>query len=137
MEIIKGKFYRTRGGKKVEVLKVDCKNDRPVLILYCDDEEEIGFLYQNGMYDNNKIKTNADIISEWTDPVEIPWSDYPSWCKWVAMDGWSNGWACFNIKPEIDGPFWYGGMKIFIPEDYHPRNFTGDWTESLFERPCE
>jgi hypothetical protein len=132
MIIEKGKLYRTRGGYKVEVLTTDRNECRPVVVMFEDGNIEV--LYQNGSRWNDKSESELDLIAEWTEPVEIPWSDYPTWCKWVAMD--ENGkWYGFTSKPFKTNIFWVGDDACYIPEDYTPHNFTGDWTESLFERP--
>jgi hypothetical protein len=134
MKIEKGKFYRTRGGKKVEVLTNERNHKQSIVIM--DEYGNIDSRYRNGTYLNDKSETTYDLVSEWTNPVEIPWIDYPTWCKWVAMDK-DGRWFNFTDKPIISNIYWIGDGACFIPTDYTPSNFTGDWTESLFERPCE
>ena len=88
-----------------------------------------------GFYHINKKSSLNDIISEWSD-VEIPWEDYPTWCNWVAMD--KNGlWFAYSIEPRcIDATDrWTVGGAYFIPSEYAPKGFSGDWKESKFERP--
>jgi hypothetical protein len=137
MKIEKGKFYRTRGGEKVEVLTTERKDRCSVVTMY--ENGDIIVLYMNGAYFNTKAEHEADIISEWTEPVEIPWSDYPTWCKWVAMDNSGKWFGYYGEKPKLYSDTWGDSDLNYnrIPTDYQPRNFTGDWTESLFERPCE
>jgi hypothetical protein len=137
MKIEKGKFYRSRNGRKWEVLKTDASCDICV-IAYCDYDRMLIHLYGNGCYSNDKSESDFDLIAEWTEPIEIPWSDYPTWCKWVAMDKDGIWWGYIK-KTKIDNmesDCWMGNSDAFwIPRDYTPRNFTGHWTESLFERP--
>ena len=133
MKIEKGKFYRTRGGEKVEVLTTERNNDRCVVALHSDGD--LSYLHQNGMYYNDKSILSLDLIAEWTEPVEIPWSDYPTWCKSVAMDE-DGEWYCYDSKPRAEISTWINEDFVnAIHPNYTPRNFTGDWTESLFERP--
>jgi hypothetical protein len=132
MKIEKGKYYRTRGGKKVEVLTTERRSKSPIIIM--DENGEIEALHQNGMYLDCKSETILDLIAEWTEPIEIPWSDYPTWCKWVAMDK-DGRWFGYSDKPTQSCAIWSGDAVVKIHPDYTPRNFTGDWTESLFERP--
>jgi hypothetical protein len=132
MKIEKGKFYRTRCGEKVEVLTTDRHEYRPIVVMFEDGNIEV--LYQNGMRWEDKSTSDIDLIAEWTEPVEIPWDDYPSWCNWVAMDK-DGRWYSFASKPFKINIFWAGDDACYICEDYNPRNFTGDWTESLFKRP--
>jgi hypothetical protein len=135
MKIEKGKFYCTRGGEKVEVLTTEREAKHSIVAMGKDGS--ISVLFQNGMLYDGKVCSDADIISEWTDPVEIPWSDYPTWCKWVAMDA-DGDWCGHSEKPTSRNNRWLTicvGVSLYIPTDYTPRNFTGDWTKSLFERP--
>jgi hypothetical protein len=129
MKIEKGKFYHTRGGEKVEVLTTERKSKHSIVAM--GEDGSISALFQNGMLYDDKSCSDADLISEWTDPVEIPWSDYPSWFKWIAMDK-DGEWFGYGSKPISWGD---NDDATNIHPDYTPRNFTGDWTESLFERP--
>ena len=132
MKIEKGKFYRSRDGRKWEVLTTERNGYFSVVII--NGGGEISFNRENGMHYNADRPHLCDLISEWTEPVEIPWSDYPTWCKWVAMDK-DGEWCGFVSIPKQRGNGWYSmDVSFYIPEDYTPRNFTGDWTESLFER---
>jgi hypothetical protein len=136
MKIEKGKFYKSRNGQKWEVLTTE-RNDEyfSVITMCCDDGGLLIALHQNGMFYNDKSESDFDLIAEWTEPVEIPWSDYPTWCKWVAMDK-DGEWYGFDYKPKEGLASWINSdFANNIHPDYHPRNFTGDWTESLFERP--
>jgi hypothetical protein len=135
MKIEKGKFYRTRGGEKVEVLTTDRHEYRPIVVMFEDGNIEV--LYQNGMRWEDKSTSDIDLIAEWTDPVEIPWSDYPTWCNWVAMD-FGGEWNGYEFKPKKEKDYWdyhYEGIIIPIHHKFYPKNFTGHWIESLFERP--
>jgi hypothetical protein len=136
MKIEKGKFYKSRNGRKWEVLKTDASCDICV-IAYCDYDRMLIHLYGNGCYSNDKSECEFDLIAEWTEPVEIPWSDYPTWCKWVAMDNSGKWWGYYGEKPKVCLDTWNDSALNYsrIHPDYYPRNFTGVWTESLFERP--
>ena len=136
MKIEKGKFYRTRCGDKVEVLKIDADGRFPVIGCIGNKTPDC-FTDDGRWYDNDENDENDDndLIAEWTEPVEIPWSDYPTWCKWVAMDD-DGEWYCYDSKPKVALSTWINEDFVNnIHPDYTPRNFTGDWTESLFERP--
>jgi hypothetical protein len=132
MKIEKGKFYKSRNGRKWEVLTTERKDRWRVVAM--DELGSIGCFDEKG---NSYIGlcSHSDLIAEWTEPVEIPWSDYPTWCKWVAMDK-DGEWCGFVNIPRQRSDGWYSmDVSFYIPTDYNPRNFTGDWTESLFERP--
>jgi hypothetical protein len=134
MKIERGKFYRSRDGRKWEVLTTERRHERSVV---CMSGAEVSLLHQNGCYYTDKLISNYDLIEEWTEPVIIPWDDYPKWCRWVAMDS-GGEWNGYEERPLQEKDYWdYEGFGILIPihPDYYPKNFTGDWTESLFERP--
>ena len=133
MKLEKGKFYRSRDGRKWEVLTTERKNEfYPVIAMSSD-----GKGYNSFSKDGKLViasNEDCDLIAEWTEPVIIPWDDYPKWCNWVAMDRDGN-WCLFEHKPTNDHSCWWHEDYLNIPPEYHPKNFTGDWTESLFERP--
>jgi len=132
MKIEKGKFYKSRDGRKYEILETDAI-DMPIVAYRCDDGHILS-LHRNGSVFDDKSLSIFDLIAEWTDPVEIPWSDYPTWCKLVAMDK-DGRWFGYSDKPTQSCAIWSGDAVVKIHPDYYPKNFTGDWTESLFERP--
>jgi hypothetical protein len=131
MKIEKGKFYKSRDGRKWEVLTTERGSIYKIVAL--GEYGEILTLHQNGCAHNDKSESEFDLIAEWTEPVEIPWSDYPTWCKWVAMDE-DGRWFGYEFEPCKKVVTWSGDAVVKIHPDYTPRNFTGDWTESLFER---
>ena len=135
MTIEQNKFYRTRGGDKVEVIKTGCQGGK--IIWYKESNNHVGTLESDGMFFIYGALSNDDLIEEWTDPVEIPWDDYPAWAKWIAMDqdGRWFGWEKYPSSTVFVQHWGNGGHVTFIPQDYTPKNFTGDWTESLFARP--
>lgn len=58
----KGKFYKTRGGKKVECLHTSISGTEP--LLFADDGGEYFTAYRGGEYFSDE-DSNFDIISEW------------------------------------------------------------------------
>ena len=134
MKIEKGKFYRSRDGRKWEVLTTERNNEfYPVIAMSSD-----GKGYNSFSKDGKLViasNEDCDLIAEWTEPVIIPWDDYPKWCKWVGMN--KNGqWSMYSGEPVRVGDGFSSYFVGTIPLPYIPKNFTGDWTESLFERPC-
>ena len=133
MKIEKGKFYRSRDGLKWEVLTTERNNKKFPIVAINDDGVVLSF--SKSGYFTESEGWSEDLIAEWTEPVIIPWDDYPKWCKWVAMDI-SGNWYVHIEKPIVRDAYWDSeGIFHYIPNEYHPQNFTGHWTESLFERP--
>lgn len=65
----------------------------------------------------------------------VDWSVMPAWAKYIAQDECGDWWWSEN-KPEARNSVWLhdGGMDGTIPLSYRPK-YTGDWRNSLVERP--
>ena len=132
MKIEKGKFYKTRDGRKAECLTTELKGVGETLATLIDGN--LAVHYSNGKYYSDG-DSEYDLISEWKDEPIIPWDDYPTWMNWIAMDE-GGKWYLFQVKPEINYNVWKALYEYArIPKKYEPKNFIGDWKESLFERP--
>jgi hypothetical protein len=71
----------------------------------------------------------------WIDEPAIPWDSVPDWCQWWAVDA-DEEQAFFEIEPFLEGNEWLrekGGM--IVPPKSHRIPYTGDWSESLRQRP--
>lgn len=141
MKLEVGKFYKTRDGKKVEILKTDVKSkDYPVIgILLEIDGSEIVKTYTHSGENLINSTTIYDIVSEWQEPLDFDWSCLPAWCnKYIIMNR-SGNWYSYPYKPFFaeDSNVWCcdNGVTIKIPKQYRPKNFTGDCKDSLFENP--
>ena len=139
MKIEKGKFYKTRDGRKVEIIKTDAKNIHPIIGLITRSEGvEICALWSdNGKYLKNNAQSFNDIIGEWEEALDFDPYCLPKWAdQWIAMDAdWE--WHCFSKKPTLDEDYqiWctdLGGEETLIPVRFRPENFNGDWKDSLF-----
>lgn len=76
-----------------------------------------------------------DLIEPWTDKPVVNWSAMPAWAKWVAMDEFGN-WFHYDKKPEKCSSSYIGtNAQGYIPEEFAP-SFTGNWRDSLVERPA-
>lgn len=137
MKIEKGKFYRTRDGRKVEILKTDAKNAYPIIgiTLHSDGYELCAHWCDNGMYLKSDEDDSYDIIGEWEEALDFDPYCLPKWAdKWIAMDA-DEDWYCYSEKPEIKSShkiYLSIGNVIQIPEDFTPKNYSGDWKDSLF-----
>lgn len=140
MKIEKGKFYRTRGGNKVEILKTDVKNTWPIigLITNSEDYEICASWSDNGKYDAKYLeKHSCDIIGEWEEVLDFDPYCLPKWAdQWIAMDA-DGEWHCYSIEPTLDEDYqiWctnIEGDESEIPVRFRPKNYSGDWKDSLF-----
>ncbi len=133
MKIEAGKFYRTRAGRKARIYAIDCGVDWPIHGAVQHD----GF-WKVCKWDNNGKRPNCiggelSLISEWIEPLDFDPSCLPAWAEWIAMD--LNGtwwWYCDDPRPR--GAVCYVGGEdncSIIPEEYAPKNFTGDWKDSV------
>lgn len=136
MKIEPGKFYKTRSGRKARIYAVDGDSVRPIhgAIIANGDWILAGWGMDGNFYDSSN-ESEYDLISEWTEPLDFDWSVLPPWMNWIAKDSDDNWWA-FSHKPFLTKSIWEtNGDGLSIPPNYAPKNFTGDWTKSLHERP--
>ena len=63
----------------------------------------------------------------------VNWSAMPAWANWVAMDK-NRNWWWYKTKLDILITFWGVELGHHIPPSYAP-TFTGNWQDSLVERP--
>lgn len=57
-----------------------------------------------------------------------------AWAKWIAVDE-DGEWRWYVEEPVIDINFsvWVDGKSYgSIPKEYSPKNFEGNWENSLF-----
>lgn len=68
--------------------------------------------------------------------IQFDWSCLPAWCNsFIAMDK-NKDWYCYNLEPKLPpvGTMFAGnGSKI--PPHFAPKNFTGDFRDSLMKNP--
>lgn len=137
MKIEAGKFYRTRDGRKVRVYAVDGGGLYTIHgAVYRADEWMIGRWDLTG---SNLSHGFHDLISEWVDKPVVDWSKLAAWHRWVAMDE-DGSWYAYAETPHMGSTVWSGldgnvnGDRV--PAAYSP-TFSGDWKDSLVERPTE
>ena len=87
---------------------------------------------------SNVAQGQYDLISEWVDKPVVDWGKLAAWHRWVARDE-RGGWFSFCQKPILGMAHWMiasGCDYCPIPSQYSP-TFSGDWKDSLVERPTE
>ncbi len=138
MKIEKGKFYKTRNGRKVEILKTDAKNPYPIVgsITRSDGIELSASWCDNGTYLKYAEHAN-DIIDELEEALDFDPYCLPKWAdKWIAMDA-DGDWYSYSIEPTRDdwNLVWsneLGDELSDMPVSFSPKNYKGDWKDSLF-----
>lgn len=70
------------------------------------------------------------------EPVTFDWSCLPAWLNWIAIDD-DDEWYAYPGMPSQSKrlSYWDGDKDLLIPEDYAPKGYTGDWKDSLMQRP--
>lgn len=145
MNIEPGKFYKTRGGNKVRIYATDGGPGRYVVHgAFMDSGEwhpDVWCIGGECYATDDTSESPKDIIAEWTDRPEADWSAMPRWANWVAMDE-DEDWHWYENKPDRHSKYqeWFpadDGDCGGIHKDCTPANFTGDWKDSLIERPKE
>lgn len=124
-----GKEYRRVNGSanKLRCLCTDAPGQSPYI-----------FINQYGQISRYNSFDVAGLI-EWTDtPAPYDnWDKVPAWANWQAMtlDGL---WHWHSEKPEISTVGWHAlSYSGLIPKNFEPTNYTGEWQNSLQERPIE
>lgn len=131
-----GKWYRTRDGRKVRCITTEGHPKWPVSFV------NPGISYVTVMPDGKEWESGeseGDILGPWIDKpvVEVDWAAMPAWAHFVAMD--SDGewlWFSGNHPTYLKEGWWPNGEHGRIPPSCVP-TFTGDWKDSLVERPAQ
>lgn len=147
LKIEAGKFYRIRNGDKVEIYSTDNPGIFPIHGRFVvggkyDDWRNsnlITFTKEGSFsFGGRESEGPKDIIGEWVEPFIFFWDSLPAWSnKYIAMD-MDGTWYCYKEKPKVHSDVWSGPPSIHaikIPSVHNPRNFFGDWKESLFKCP--
>lgn len=71
--------------------------------------------------------------------LDFDWRILASWERWIAMDA-DGHWYAYKDKPAlfVFGQIWgpQGHMYARISAENAPKNYTGDWKDSLFRVPA-
>lgn len=139
MKIEAGKFYKTAFGLKAKVIEVDEE--------YGEAYGWISDIYpfdplrkpNRWFLDGANLIPEDRIIEPWIEPdpdLDFDWLSIPSWMKFIAMDS-GGDWFAYYEAPKHGIATWrdQGGEVFFIPSRYAPKNYTGDWKDSLRENP--
>lgn len=130
-----GKYYRLRSGERAYVALTNRPGEKPILG-WLDDGQLLDW-HDDGSR-HGMDPSRFDIVGEWVEPERIPWEHLPKWCRWWAKDSTGTEWGYRN-KPESAYAFFITKddeddfICPVLPENYS--NYTGDWRNSLRERP--
>lgn len=123
-----GKCYRDRQGRKIEVLAI-----RDYQVFGITKPENFPEPFES-------YEARLDFAQEywtlWVDEPAIPWDSVPEWCQWWAVDK-DGAQAFYEGKPILtQNEFMVSGVDgyIVVPKS-HRIPYTGDWKESLRQRP--
>ena len=119
-----GKFYKFNDGWKAEVFAI---RDGRVLAAY---------KLPHGKWDANGFPLNeTKDWSPWIDEPAIPWDSVPPWLTWWAVD-LDGEQFYYESKPIQHQSDWSGkvGSCLIVPKA-HRIPYTGNWNESLRQRP--
>jgi hypothetical protein len=138
MKIEAGKEYRTRDGRKARVYATDGISP---YVVHGAIQTPQGWSLQSWITNGAKRSDGlagtymSDLVSEWVNLPEVDWSKLPAWFSWVAqLPG--GIWCTYNQLPKLTDLGWsLNGLPI--PMEYAPKwsGDTGDWRQSLVERP--
>lgn len=134
LKIEAGKYYRMRNGECAYVAAANKPGFHSAVGWSNDGLVRVWLPSGKFFADTN---TGGDIISEWVEPERIPWEHLPKWCRWWAKNGDGQEWGIEKL-PLHDGYSWITNdgksSCVRLPKHLHS-NYTGDWRNSLRERP--
>jgi len=126
MNIEVGKFYRTKEGFKLEALAI---RGSKTIFAICYSDESFG---------------SGDVFTEdaskdwtpWIDEPAIPWDSVPDWCQWWAVTQ-QGCQIFFEERPIAGGLYWSQKTDtgVVIVPKHHRIPYTGNWNESIRQRP--
>lgn len=140
LEIIPGKFYRTRDGLKARVLCTDVQSPKPVLALVLSEGSELVFSYENdGCLMQSRESCHWDLVAEWSEPLEVDWSKFAAWHNAVVWSPTRDRWLVASRIPTWDDKAnaWTGAGGDgfdYVPPEHAPK-WTGEAKDSLIVRP--
>lgn len=85
------------------------------------------------LYQAFKARYEAEKAIPQAEKPVVDWAAMPAWANWVAMDE-DGEWGWFKDSPRRCHSYWGGFYGHRIPNGYTP-SFSGDWQDSLVERP--
>jgi len=134
LKIEAGKYYRMRNGERAYVALTNKPGAKPI-VGWRDGGQPHEWTTDGSHFDSG-IEALYDIISEWVEPERIPWEHLPKWCRWWAKDKDGAEWG-FRYQPLPESFSWQStAARSACPVlDEHRSNYTGDWRNSLRERP--
>ena len=135
--ITPGAFVRLLDGSKALIYATTGGDGFPIHgAIYTRSGWEVDAWTESGAYYSDEPEYDKNIVGPWVDKPDCSklWSMLPPWIHWLVVD-LDGAWYCFTDKPRVLANFWHNtGPKILIPPEYAP-SFTGDWKDSLCERP--
>lgn len=139
MKIEVGKYYRTENGDKARIYATDgvLNNKIHGAVLQSDGRWVIMWWSEDGKCTHNP---SFALIAEWMEPIDFDPSCLPAWAEWIAMNE-GGDWFWFQKEPtvmlSIDEEWvWMPievGMRGGIHHKYVPKDYTGDWKNSLYK----
>jgi len=135
-----GAFVALRNGEKARIYATDGTAAYPIHGAILEHNGWTAKVWHSTYYLEEGHNDVYDIISAWIDKPDCSalWPLLPPWIKWVAQD--SNGlWYGYPTKPAFNSCNWAAVNNtdwyyMHIPKSYAPI-YSGDWKDSLVERP--
>jgi len=131
------KFYRIKAGDKAIVYAVYEREMHGAVFIA--DEWCIVVWDRNGKPTGSQY--NWDLVGPWVEPLDFDWSCLPKWAdRFIAMDEHKHRWCAYSNKPIQFEAIWIEQSRestlwLVIPVNYAPKNYTGDWKDSLRMNP--
>jgi hypothetical protein len=121
-----GKFYKTQLGNKLEVVAI--RGDCVLGAIHYSDGTFVGTW--------GSMSQAQHDLTPWIDEPAIPWDSVPEWCQWWAVTQ-QGCQIFFEERPIANGLYWSQKTDtgVVIVPKHHRIPYTGNWNESLRQRP--
>lgn len=136
-----GAYCADRNKNKIRVICTDRTSTQGTeyTVLGLNERGVASTYTPDGMWTTGGHISDQDLVGPWVDPIIIkwPWHLLPPWFNWCAFSAGGQAFTyAHKIKPTINiYSAWTNNYpSIHIPKEYAPE-FTGDWEQSLTERP--
>lgn len=131
-----GKYYRTRGDERALCVHRSVDGQAVFVVEPLGQDLHIIATTRHGRAWTDTTDHTEDIIGPWIDKPDIPWHLLPKCAVACAIDQ-GGTWHWFSAKPSPEGAWWtfHPETKSGLLYPEHCPTWTGDWKDSLVERP--
>lgn len=132
-------WYETNTGDKVQVFRTGANVSHPNIgvVTKQDGSQEIIFLSNDG---KSEIRKKGDVqislfseLKQTIEDIEFDPTCLPKWANRYIFLNEQGRWIATNVEANPEKYRGTVGTFVTIPREYQPKNFVGNWQNSLIE----